>query len=265
MDSFKIGGIAMNISETGLHLIEEFEGFRSYMYDDATGARITSPSQARGTATIGFGTTLGAGVVNPLPETCTEAEAEGWLKLYVERQVEPAIDATGAKLNQNQFDALCSLGYNLGAGCFVSYQIGHDLRAGNLTAASADFMQYVEANGGVLQGLVTRRTAERKLFDTPWVAPPPPDPNHYLWFDDTKTALGPGREGTEQGVARQYDTERRTPQQHPDRLKVLQSDCDFFAKRLEAMSRNGANMDQFHRAWRLTQLAERGEGQLVVK
>src|SRR5262245_24180321 len=139
----------MHISEAGLHLIEEFEGFRSYMYDDATGARITSPSQARGTATIGYGTTLGAGVVNPLPSTCTEPQAEGWLKLYVERHVEPAITATGAKLNQNQFDALCSLGYNLGAGCFVSYQIGHNLRAGNLAAASADFMHYVESAGHV--------------------------------------------------------------------------------------------------------------------
>ena len=147
----------MQISVNGLHLIEQFEGFVDHRYADAVGV-----------LTIGYGTT--ESVISPLPETCTQAEAEGWLRLYVQREVQPMLAAATAAhpLNQNQWDALCSFGYNLGPGYFgASYNLGQYLRAGNHAAVASDMLQFDRAGGEVLQGLVNRRQAEVRLFNTP--------------------------------------------------------------------------------------------------
>lgn len=152
-----------HISANGLKLIEAFEGFRAQQYKDAVGV-----------PTIGYGTTAGAGVVEPLPETCTEAEAERWLALYVDRDVIPAIEAAteaGRRtFNQNQVDACCSLGYNCGAGVFDTHStIGLHIRSHKFThrRIGNDFLLYEYASGQRLAGLVTRREAERALFDRP--------------------------------------------------------------------------------------------------
>lgn len=152
-----------HISENGLKLIEHFEGFRSEQYKDAVGVQ-----------TIGYGTTAGAGVVDPLPLTCTETEAEHWLALYVNRYVIPAIEnatAEGKRIfNQNQIDACCSLGYNLGEGIFsAAHTIGLHIRNHKYThrRIGNDFLLYEYADGSKLAGLVTRREAERALFDRP--------------------------------------------------------------------------------------------------
>jgi lysozyme len=245
----------MQISVAGLKLIEQFEGFRSARYLDPVGV-----------PTIGFGTT--ASVISPLPATCTQAQAEGWLKLYVERDVQPALNAAVGShaVNQNQYDALCSLGYNLGAGIFAaSHSIGAALHAGNLGQVGADFLLYDTANGQVLAGLQARRKAEQKLFNTPPVPPPPPpDPNHYGWFDTQVRDLGNGHQGSEKAIVTEYDVKRKSPNQFPQRLDVLKTDLQALAGRLEAMSRAGQNMDIDRRAWRLTQLAERAQGQQIV-
>ena len=152
-----------HISETGLHLIEGFEGFRAEKYQDSVGVW-----------TIGYGTTEGAHVVEPLPETCTQTEAEHWLELYVNRDVIPAIEAAseagGRVFNQNRVDALCSFGYNLGAGAFGdNWTIGYHIRHHEYTAQriSNDLLLYDYAGGVKLAGLVSRREAERALFDRP--------------------------------------------------------------------------------------------------
>lgn len=152
-----------HISETGLALIEHFEGFRAAQYRDAVGV-----------ATIGYGTTVAAGVVSPLPQTCTHLEAEEWLAEYVNRDVIPAIEAAteaGDRVfNQNEVDACCSLGYNLGAGIFQStHTIGMHIRNHEYThrRIGQDFLLYESAGGRVCWGLVTRRETERALFDRP--------------------------------------------------------------------------------------------------
>lgn len=152
-----------HISRNGLSLIEVFEGFRGYQYKDATGV-----------PTIGYGTTLGAGVVKPLPKTCTHEEAEQWLGEYVNRDIIPAIEVAtktgGRKFNQNEVDACCSLGYNLGAGIFgAEHTIGQHIRDHRFThhRIGEDFLLYESADGHTLAGLVTRREAERTLFDRP--------------------------------------------------------------------------------------------------
>lgn len=164
----------MHISTAGLLLVEEFEGFSATPYQDSVGVW-----------TIGFGTT-GADV-SPLPRFLSRRDAQDLLARKLAEKYEPSVNGLGVPLNQNQFDALVSLAYNVGPGV-MGWQIGRDLLARNYGAASADFMHYVYAGGQVLQGLVNRRNAERQLFDRP--AGPPPDPHHYERYPNQAFLFG---------------------------------------------------------------------------
>lgn len=57
--------------------------------------------------------------------------------------------------------------YNVGGGNFGKSTMLRELNAGNFTAASAQFPEWNKTGGKVSNGLVARRAAEQKLFDTP--------------------------------------------------------------------------------------------------
>lgn len=79
-------------------------------------------------------------------------------------------------LNQNQFDALVSFAYNVGAEQFRTSTLVKKLNLGDFAGAAAQFDLWVHNDGVRLPGLVTRRRNERELFErqvTPASAPPP--------------------------------------------------------------------------------------------
>lgn len=239
----------MHTTEAGLKLIERFEGFSDKQYKDAVGV-----------PTIGYGTT--ASVVSPLPETCTQAEAEGWLRKYVAEACEPSVNRLGVPLNSHQFDALVSLVYNCGPGVLEG-TIGQLLRARNYAAAANAFMLYVHAGGQVIQGLVNRRAAEKALFKTPVPRPKPPDP--YRHFDHTVRDLGGGHRGSEYDIVKEYDRKRKRPKLHAVRLRTLRNDCDKLAERLTDVmlrSTDKANRDNW-RIYRRRELRNRAKGESV--
>jgi lysozyme len=141
-----------HIDAAGLHLIESFEGYSRCAYWDPFG-RVW---------TVGFGQTHGA-----YSGFCfaSRAAAEANLKDSVEREYEWAIRALDVNFTQNQWDALCSFTYNLGAGIYQGTSLGSDLRSRNFFAATQQMLQYDHAGGVVLQGLKTRREDEVRLFD----------------------------------------------------------------------------------------------------
>jgi lysozyme len=172
----------MHVSANGLRLIESFEGYSSTRYLDAVGV-----------PTIGFGTT--AADIGTVPTKCTREQAERWLRDNIARKYEPAVNGLNVPMSQNQFDALVSLAYNCGPNA-MGWQIGADMRARNYRAASADFGRYVYAGGRKLQGLVNRRAAERRLFDTPPGTPlasPSPAPTFPMALAGTTCV--PNRDG----------------------------------------------------------------------
>lgn len=240
----------MQISQAGLTLIENFEGYSSARYLDSVGV-----------PTIGYGTT--AAVVDPVPETCTREQAQAWLTDSLARQYEPAVNAIGVPLTQNEYDALCSLVYNCGPGVVsAGTSIGSDLRARRYGAAAQDFMLYVRAGGQVLQGLVNRREAERHLFLTPWVDP---DPMRYLWFDTTIRDLGRGRHGSERAIVKEYDRKRARWKLFRGRLGRLKDDMGILAGRLESvMDDDPSGAGLYHRPWRKSQLEGRAAGRRYV-
>jgi GH24 family phage-related lysozyme (muramidase) len=160
----------MQIDERGLQLIEGFEGWSSTAYWDQWGH----------VWTIGFGETQGVhqGMV------ITRAQGEELLRQHVDSEYGAAVNALHADLNQNQFDALTSLAYNVGPGV-LGWGIGAACQNKNWALAASYFDHYVFAGGVRLQGLANRRAAEKSLFLTP-VKPP----NPYAIYPDHAVTHG---------------------------------------------------------------------------
>lgn len=147
----------MKTSDKGLKLIAEFEGLRLAPYLCSAGV-----------PTIGYGTTVYPnGIkVRLSDKSITEQQAMDFLRYDVskfEKQVNKLIGS--AQLNQNQFDALVSFTYNLGAANLSKSTLLKKIKANpNHADIPSEFVKWNKAAGQVLAGLTKRRLAEAKLY-----------------------------------------------------------------------------------------------------
>ncbi|MFW1955064.1 lysozyme [Acinetobacter guillouiae] len=142
------------VSPQGVDLICGFEGLELKAYDDGVGV-----------CTIGYGTTIYPhGKAVQYGDTCTIEQAKNYMQ-YDLRRFEQAVNAAvNVPLNQNQFDALVSLSYNIGIGAFKNSTLLKLLNASDYHAASHQFDVWIKAGGKTVQGLVNRRAVEKTLF-----------------------------------------------------------------------------------------------------
>ena len=139
----------MKTSPKGIALIKEFEGLRLKAY--------LCPG---GVWTIGYGHTAG---VKP-GMVISEAQAEEYLKADL-ISFERYLNGLGLALNQNQFDALISLIYNIGIGNFQKSTLLCKARINaNDNSIMDEFLRWVYSKGRVLPGLQRRRLREMKLY-----------------------------------------------------------------------------------------------------
>lgn len=113
--------------------------------------------------TIGYGHTAG---VRP-GQVVSHARAFQLLKADL-RDAENAVNKlVRVPINQNRFDALVSLVFNIGVGNFKNSTLLHKLNARDYRGASAEFGRWNKAGqpSHVMDGLTIRRAAERRLFD----------------------------------------------------------------------------------------------------
>jgi lysozyme len=148
----------MRISDNGLRLIQEFEGLR-----------LTSYLCSASVPTIGYGATYYQdGSKVKLGQTITRDQATQLLKDHVkefEGSVIGLLNTT--KVNRNQFDALVSFCFNLGAGNLAKSQLLRFVKANpNDPKIAAEFMKWNRAGGEVSRGLVRRRKKEAELYFT---------------------------------------------------------------------------------------------------
>jgi lysozyme len=135
--------------------LKNYEKFRPTAY------AATRDERRRGIWTIGWGHTRGV----KEGDTATTDQAETWLQQDVAEAVATVNDYVEAPLTQAQFDALCSLAFNIGGANFASSSLVRYLNERNYTAASAEFPKWDHQGGVVLEGLLERRNAERAHFD----------------------------------------------------------------------------------------------------
>lgn len=140
----------MRISDAGLALIRECEGFRSDAYRDAVGVW-----------TIGYGHTGGVRAGDRI----TPEQGESLLRADAGCAADAVARATVVPLTQGQFDALVSLTFNLGAPALEGSTLLRKLNAGDVAGAAAEFPKWCHAGNAVLPGLVARRARERALFE----------------------------------------------------------------------------------------------------
>lgn len=142
----------MKISTNGIDLICSFEGLRLKAYDDGVGVW-----------TIGYGTTVINGTKVKKGDICTVEQAKSYMAQDL-KQFESAVNQVKVPLNQNQYDALVSLAYNIGVSAFLNSTLLKKLNAKDYKGAAAQFDRWNRAGGKVMRGLTNRRASEKRLF-----------------------------------------------------------------------------------------------------
>lgn len=117
--------------------------------------------------TIGYGTTEGSlpNVTRKLmPGPIDERAAEKLLVRGLITTYEPGVERHGLYLTENQFSALVSFVYNIGAAAFAKSTLLKKLKAGDYLGAADELLRWTRGGGEFLLGLLLRRQAERALF-----------------------------------------------------------------------------------------------------
>lgn len=146
----------MRISDDGLRLIKEFEGFRSRAYIDPVGI-----------PTIGYGATYypaSGARVRMSDAPITEAQASQLLRFMLQRYEDAIARYAQVPLTQGQFDALVAWAYNVGLEAARASTLMRLLNGGDYSGAAEQFARWNKAGGRELPGLTRRRAAERALF-----------------------------------------------------------------------------------------------------
>lgn len=139
----------MTHSQKAVDLVREFEG-----------CRLTSYQDGGGVWTIAYGHTAGVGP----NQTCTEEQADAWLDCDLRAADKAVTNHLAVKVTQNQFDALVSFTFNVGAENFEKSILLRLLNLGQSLGAANDFLQWDHIKGKVSGGLLNRRRAEKDLF-----------------------------------------------------------------------------------------------------
>ena len=151
----------MQVSNKGIELVKRYEVFISKTYVCPAGYK-----------TIGFGHQTDE------MTTITEPEAENLLRRDLNKfasKISYSLERDKIKVNQNQFDALCSFAFNLGYSALVFSTLWKKLKQGDFEGASNEFLKCVyitktDTETGErfklkLKGLEFRRKSEQELFN----------------------------------------------------------------------------------------------------
>lgn len=173
------------MTREGYTFLENEEGLRLAAYDDATGRTVKPGDPIGGVVTIGWGHT-GPDVFPGQVITRTHAEA-----LFDKDTdlAEASVEQTCPGANDNEFDAMASLCFNIGVPSFRTSSVARMWRKGDKRAAGNAFGLWRKVlRGGQLvdsDALIARRARETAMFFTPMpsempepmpqaVAPPTP-------------------------------------------------------------------------------------------
>lgn len=147
----------MKISDNGINFIAGWEGVEYKAYKDAVGLF-----------------TVGIGHLIKLPEekfllnkTLTRDEVYDIFREDIKRFENNLNKVIKVPINQNQFDALISLAFNIGNGAFNNSTLLKVLNQGNYEEVPNQILRWDKAGGKTLLGLTRRRKAEVELFNKP--------------------------------------------------------------------------------------------------
>ena len=144
-----------HINEHGIEIVKSFEGLALKPY--------LCPANVW---TVGYGATRSStgGPIDPDMEPISETEAEALLIRDLESSEGWVSRLIKTALTENQYSALTSFTFNVGAGALQRSTLRMKLNRGEFQNAADEFPKWRMAGGRILAGLVRRRAAERALF-----------------------------------------------------------------------------------------------------
>lgn len=141
----------MRTSQDGINLIKKYEGLSLVPYK--------CPAQLN---TIGYGHVIAKGEI--FKPSITEQEAEMLLKRDLIKFEQAVLKLISVPLSQNQFDALVSFTFNVGAAALQRSTLRMQINRNEMEYAAETFKRYVYAGKSKLKGLAKRREEESQLF-----------------------------------------------------------------------------------------------------
>ena len=160
----------MNISDNGIAKIEGYEGYHDRLPDGSCKAYQRTYNGKLDVPTIGYGCTEGV----KMGMVWSKDQADAAFRKELAKFENGVTRLVTVDLNQNEFDALVSLTYNIGLGAFGRSSVLSKLNRNDRAGAAKAFLLWNRAGGGVVRGLVQRRTSEMNLFLKPVSAEPLP-------------------------------------------------------------------------------------------
>lgn len=146
----------MKLDDNGYKLIQGFEGLSLVPYKCSAGV-----------ATIGWGATFyPSGIKVTMQDKPISLATASWMFRTIADKFAADVDKMiKANINQNQFNSIVSLAYNIGLAGLAKSSL---LRKVNVNPNDAtitnSFLVWNKAGGKVLNGLTKRRAIEAKLY-----------------------------------------------------------------------------------------------------
>lgn len=145
----------MKLDNNGYRLIQGFEGLKLNAYKDSAGI-----------PTIGYGNiAYENGTKVKMGDTISQEKADLLFQHFANRFASQVDSVVTATVNQNQFNAMVSLAYNIGIGAFSKSTLLKKVNKNSCDSTIKDeFMKWVNAGGKRIQGLVNRRKKEAEVY-----------------------------------------------------------------------------------------------------
>lgn len=142
------------LSANGINLLKAFEGSRAVAYRDSAQRW-----------TIGVGHLIKPDEQELLTATLTPDEIDRLLRADVAWAERAVNDGLRVNVTQNQFDALVSFAFNVGAQAFTDSTLLKRINAQSERAAITEqFMRWTKAGGQDVAGLKNRRRIEARHY-----------------------------------------------------------------------------------------------------
>ena len=164
---------ARRINQAGLELVKEFEGFESRRFRSGPkrgqfvpNGGVTCYLDPVGVPTIGYGNIDSVTRADVDRKIISPQEAENLLRSDLKTAEDAVSQLITVNLSDNEFSALVSFTFNLGAGALQNSTLRKRLNRGDnrTSIANDEFRKWVLGGGRELPGLVRRRNAEKDLF-----------------------------------------------------------------------------------------------------
>lgn len=156
----------MQVSENGINKLIGWEGFKSHVYKDSAGLPTIGVGHLLTQDELRSGKINIRGVDVRYANGLSNVQIEDLFKQDLASREQLIRTLVQVPLNQNQFDVLVSLVFNIGRVAFQKSTLLKMLNSGRYEEVPAQLRRWVYSGGEKIVGLINRRENEIALWNT---------------------------------------------------------------------------------------------------